>query len=59
MIIKTESTAEFNPTKIWYVEFSLAHLPRCLFAMLAHMKTGPCKVIVTLFLSLVNRNEAN
>ena len=49
MIIKTESTAEFNPTKIWYVEFSLAHYSRCLFAMLAHMETGSWKSIIALF----------
>lgn len=49
-----ESTAEFNPTKIWHVEFSLARSSRCLFFMLAHMKTGSCKLIIALFLFLVN-----
>lgn len=49
-----ESTAEFNPTKIWHVEFSLARSSKCPFFMPAHMKTSFCKLIIALFLSLVN-----
>ena len=52
-----ESTAEFNPTKIWHVEFNLAHLSRCPFFMLVYKKTGSYKLIITLFLSLVNQNK--
>ena len=53
-VSKLESTAEFNPTKIRHVEFSPARSSRCLFRMLAHMKTGSCKLIIALFLLLVN-----
>lgn len=53
-----ESTAEFNPTKIWHVEFSLARLSRCLFRMLAHMKTDVCKLIISLLLLLVNQKQS-
>jgi hypothetical protein len=44
-----ESTAEFNPTQKWYVEFNFARFSRCLFAMLTLHGNRYYKGIITMF----------